>query len=699
MMRSRNLLAAAFGCCLLVSGQDYRKLNYPPLKAITIPEPVVFTMANGMRVYLLEDHNLPLVSGSALVRTGNLFDPPDKRGLADLTGAVMRSGGTKGKTGDALDEELEGIAASVEASIGESSGSVSFACLKENTDQVMAIFRDVMVEPEFRQERVDLAKTQARSGISRRNDDAGGVASREFSNTLFGRDTPWGWMIEYEHIDRIARADMQAFHRRYFFPKNIILSVYGDFKADEMRQRLERIFSGWKVEQPAVPAFPPVKKAPHPGIFLAERDDVTQTFFEIGHLGGLLSDKDYPALQVAGNILGSGFTSRLVQTVRTKLGYAYAVSAGWGAGYLSPGTFEISGSTKSSTTTATIRVIREEVEKLRREEVTEEELKTAKDSVLNSFVFAFDKPSKTLSRLVAYEYFGYPKDFIFRYQKALEGVTRADVLRVAKEYFRVENFTIVAVGNPKEFGKETLESLQIPVSKIDLTIPEPPKAASPAGDRAKAVAALRRAQEAMGGAAKLEAVKDQVTEVDAKFLMGAAMAPAKQKAFRIFPDTLRQEQQLPFGNITVFSDGKAGWLTGPQGSMPLSPPILQQVKGEMFRNLITLVLSDRMSGRTVAGLEDGSVEISDGADGGGNKAKLSFDPATGLPRKLTYSSMPMQGAPAEVVETYSAWRAVNEVMLPFEYTIDQGGTRFGEAKISSHRLNTGLKTEELSKKP
>src|SRR5262249_13544502 len=156
-----------------------------------------FTLANGIKVFLLEDHDLPLVSGSALVRTGNLFDPPEKRGLADLTGSVMRSGGTKTKSGDALDEELEGMAASVESSIGEASGTVSFNCLKENIDSVMGIFHDVLTVPDFHQDKVDLAKTQARSGISRRNDDAGGIASREFASTIYGRETPWGWTIEY----------------------------------------------------------------------------------------------------------------------------------------------------------------------------------------------------------------------------------------------------------------------------------------------------------------------------------------------------------------------------------------------------------------------------------------------------------------------------------------------------------------------
>ncbi len=690
-------LLIVFACAVAAVAQpspDYRLLKFPPLRQVKPPEPVFFKLPNGMKVFLLEDHELPLVSGSAMVRTGNLFDPSDKRGLADLTGATMRSGGAKGKSGDDLDEELESVAASVESSIGESNGSVGFSCLKENTDQVMAIFRDVLTQPEFRQDKVDLAKTQARSGISRRNDDAAGIASREFSSLLYGRDTPWGWSIEYEHIDRIQREDMVRFHRRYFFPENVIVSIYGDFSAVEMKAKLTSLFGSWDARQQPVPPFPEMKQPKHPGIWLAERDDVTQTFFEIGHLGGLLNEKDYPALQVAANILGSGFSSRLVQTVRTKLGYAYAVSAGWGVGYTSLGAFQISGSTKSASTTDTIRVIRQEVEKMRQAEVSADELKIAKDSVLNSFVFSFDRPSKTLNRMVVYEYFGYPKDFLFQYQKAVERVTAADVLRVAKERLRPDDFTIVAVGNPKEFGKAPLSDLKLPVQKIDLTIPEPKPDSAPA-DSGQGVAMLKKAQDAMGGRARLAAVKDLESIVEAKFQMGATMAPVKQRTMRIYPDALRQEQELPFGKIIVFSDGKGGWMQSPQGMMALPPAVVQQVHQEMFRNIVSLILSDKEAGRTVKMVDVNAVEIVEGNE----KVRLMFDSATSLPAKISYMTTPMAGAAVEVVETYSAWKSVNEVMLPFEYLIDQANKRFAEGKITSYKVNSGLKLETLAKKP
>ena len=451
---------------------SYQQLVYPALKQVKIPEPASFTLKNGMRVFLLEDHELPLINGLALVRTGNLFDPPDKRGLSSVMADVLRAGGTRAKTGDQIDEELENIAASVESSMGETSASISFSGLQETAATVLRVFKAVMTDPEFRQDKIDLTISQTHSGIDRRNDDPQGIAEREIASILYGRDTPYGWSVEHEHLARIQREDLQQFYRRYYFPKNIMLAVYGDFSAAEMKDQLEKLFADWNPEQPAVPAFPPVTAKPAPGVFLAEKSDVTQTFFSMGQLGGTLRDPDYPALEVAVNILGSGFTSRLMSQIRTKMGLAYSIGAGWGAAYDHPGTFRIVGSTKSASTAEAILAARVEVEKMRAAEVTEQELKTAKDSVLNSFVFFFDSPAKTLNRVMMYEYFGYPKDFLFEYQKKVAAVTRADVLRVVRQHIDPANFSIAAVGNPKDFGKPLSEAGK--VEKIDLSIPPMP---------------------------------------------------------------------------------------------------------------------------------------------------------------------------------------------------------------------------------
>jgi zinc protease len=443
-------------------------LKFPALKPIRIPDVTTVTLPNGMKLFLLEDHELPVINGAARIHTGNLFDPAEKIGLATITGMVMRTGGTQAKTGEQLDQELEDMAAGVESQISETTGSVSFNALKKDTDAVLAAFHDVLTNPAFRQERVALAKNQIRSGIARRNDDAHGIAEREFSSTMYGKDNPYGWQIEYATLDRIERNDLVDFYHRYYFPANVLLAVWGDFNTAEMQAKIAKLFAGWTVQQPPVPPFPKVREKAAPGIYLAVKSDVAQTFFSVGHLGGELRDKDYAALSVLSDILGGGFRSRLFQRIRTRMGDAYEISAEWGANYDHPGLFEISGSTKSASTVETLKAVREEVEKIRTAEVSDDELDTAKQTALNSLVFAFDSRSKTLGRLLTYEYFGYPKDFIQQYQMALAAVTKADVLRAAKQHLHPENFAVVAVGNPQEFG-EPLTALGS-VKPIDLTI-------------------------------------------------------------------------------------------------------------------------------------------------------------------------------------------------------------------------------------
>jgi zinc protease len=268
----------------------YKTLTYPPLRPVELPKIDEFTLPNGMKVKLLENHELPLIGGTLMVRTGALAEPAAKAGLAGLTGSVLRSGGTKQRNADELNAKLEGMAASIEASIGEERGTVGFSCLKENVDDVLALFKEVITQPAFAEDKVKLALTQANSGISRRNDSAGSILGREFTNLIYGKDTPYGEREEYATIGAITRADMVAWHDRYYFPANTMLAVQGDFNAAEMRSKLEKIFADWTTQRPAVPANPAVTKRDSKGVYVAEKSDSEQTFFSIGHLAGKLSD-------------------------------------------------------------------------------------------------------------------------------------------------------------------------------------------------------------------------------------------------------------------------------------------------------------------------------------------------------------------------------------------------------------------------
>jgi zinc protease len=679
------------------SAASPRDLKYPPLRPIEAPPVATFTLPNGMKLFLLEDHELPAISGMARVRTGNLFDPAGKVGVATLTGMTMRTGGTREMTGEQLDVKLEDMAGSVESAIDESSGDVSFFSLAENSTEVLRAFRDVLATPVFRIDKVDLAKLQLRSRISRRNEDPNGILLRAFSGILYDDDTPYGWDMEYEHLDHISRADVQAFHKRYFFPKNTMLAVWGDFETAKMKDQLEQLFAGWTVEQPPVPEFPKVAARPAPGIYLAKTTDMAQTLFAIGQLGGKIGDRDYPALTIMAGILGGGYFSRLFQQVVARTGNAYGISAQWAAGFDHPGLFKISGSAKPVSIVATIQAIRQEVERIRTAEVSEDELRAAKDGALNRLAFTSDTRQKILNRMLTYEYFGYPAEFLQQQQKALGDVTRADVLRVAKEYLKPADFATLVVGNPEDFIPP-LETLGGPVREIDLTIPEPkPHAASTdtAGlEQGKQI--LARLQSAVGGADKLAAVKDYTVVREMRLSAASGGETVTQTERWMAPGNLREDVDRPTGKTAMYSDGRSGWIARGRQSSGLSGPTLKVVQGDLFRSYFALLLSDRAAGRTVSALDPDTLEIT-GADG--LVVQVAVSPETGLPQQFSYMVPAASGPPVMIQDLFTEFGEVAGVRVPYRISTRQNGNPFSESSIKDFKVNSGLALSDLERRP
>jgi zinc protease len=457
--------------CSQQSGKDYQTLKYPKLGDIEIPDIERVTLANGMQLMLLEDHELPLISASAMIRTGSAYEPADKIGLADITGTVMRTGGTTSKTGDQIDEELEQIAASVRTGIDVDAGYASMSVLKEDVDTALAILADVLMNPAFPEDKIELAKIQQRSSINRRNDEMTQIASREYRKLIYGPDSVYARHTEYATIDNITRDDLVAFHKKYYHPNNMIMAVWGDFETKEMVKRIEEAFKGWEKADVKLEPMPEVTYDFRPSVNVVSKEDVHQSCIYMGHVGGLMSDPDYYPLILMNQILGSGFTSRLFKNVRSREGLAYSVSGSYGSGYDRPGVFAVRCQTKSESTVHAIRAMTEEVKKMTEEEVTDEEMNLAKERFLNTFVFNFASKGQIIQRLLTYEYFGYPADFLQKTKANVEKVTKADVLRVAREHLRPDKMQTLAVGRPEDFDQPL--SVLGPVQEIDVTIPSP----------------------------------------------------------------------------------------------------------------------------------------------------------------------------------------------------------------------------------
>lgn len=455
--------------------KHYTELTFPPLPELKVPPYERFQLANGMVVYLMEDHELPFVGGTAIIRTGDRLEPDAQVGLADLTATVMRTGGTATQSGDDLNQFLERRAASVETGMGDSSGSAGFSGLTEDLETVFGLFAEVVRNPAFPESKLNLAKTQQRGAIARRNDTPGSIAGREFDKLLYGSTSPYARTVEYTTLDSIARADLVRFHQQYFAPKNTMLGIVGDFNPAKMRSLIEAKFGDWNPPVEAQPAIPSASQATQSGVFLVDQPQLTQSSVQIGHLGGQLNSPDYAALSVMNGVL-NGFGGRLFNQVRSRQGLAYTVYAAWRPNYDYPGTFVAGGQTRSDATVPFIQSVFAEIDKIRTQPITTTELAYAKDTVLNSFIFNFQDPGQTLSRLLRYEYFGYPKDFIFQYRQGVEATTVADVQRVAQTYLKPEKLVTLVVGSSAQI-QPPLSSLSADtkVTAIDVTIPPPKK--------------------------------------------------------------------------------------------------------------------------------------------------------------------------------------------------------------------------------
>jgi zinc protease len=457
------------------------KINTPPLSPFHPQLPKRIELPNGMVIFLQEDHELPLIDGSITIRGGSRLEPAAKVGLVAVFGQVWRTGGTRTRSGDQLDDYLEARAAKVETGGRSDATTVGWSSLKNDFNDVFDVVLELLREPEFRSEKIVLAKQQIATGISRRNDDPAGIARREAVKLAYGADSPFARTVEYATLDAITRQDLLDWHQRFVHPNNMILGVTGDFDGATMEAKLREAFGS----MPKGPAADKKLNTPihpaKPGLYSVSKEDVNQTNIRMVDLGIRRDNPDYFAVEVMNEILGGGFSSRLIQSIRTKLGLAYSVGGGVGSAYDHPGLAAFGMGTKSETTVKSITALDSEIDKMTTQPVTAAELKRAKDAILNSFVFEFDSKDKVLSERMTYEFYGYPADFLEQYRAGVEKVIEADVERVAKKYLHRDKMRVLVVGNQAEFDKP-LSSLG-PVTPIDITIPGAPSGATSASAR------------------------------------------------------------------------------------------------------------------------------------------------------------------------------------------------------------------------
>lgn len=443
-------------------------LRYPPLAAFEIPRPERVVLDNGLVVLLLEDHELPLVEATALVRSGSRLDPPAKAGLSELASTVLRTGGTERLPSDQLDDWLEGRAASIEARATKDSARITLSALAQDFPDVLRVFADVLRRPAFDNARLEVERNQAVAGVARQNDSPNQILFREFQKIVYGPDSPYALTETLASLRALRRDDLVQWHRQSFHPDRIVLGLAGDFRSADAVRLVREAFGDWPRGPQATAAEAPYRTGPTPGVFWVEKPDVAQSSLLIGHLGIRKDHPDFYAVEVLNHVLSGSFAARLVNEVRTRKGLAYSVDGRVASDWDHPSLAYLFASTKTATTGAGIQALLDEASGLRTRPPSAEEVSKAKQGILSSFIFNVDSKREVLSQQLALEFFGYPLDWLSRYRAGIEAVTVEQVREAAVRHLRPEDFTIFVVGPAEgrdrpltDFGK---------VTPVDVTI-------------------------------------------------------------------------------------------------------------------------------------------------------------------------------------------------------------------------------------
>ncbi len=680
---------------------SYKQIPIAPLPAFKPQQPKRIELSNGMVIFLQEDHELPLIDGTARIRGGSRNEPAEKVGLVDIFSEVWRTGGTKSQTGDQLDDFLEVRAAKVETGGSSDSTTISWSCLKGDLDEVFKVFTDVLQNPEFRADKIDLAQKEEADGISRRNDQVGEIAQRESVKLAYGADNPYARVPEYSTVAAVTRQDLLDWHGKYVHPNNIILGVSGDFDSAAMEARLRAAFESWP-KGPALPKdeiqYTPAK----PGYYFVPKDDVNQSSIHLVALGTTRDNPDYYAISVFNEAFGGGFSSRLFNDIRTKRGLAYSVGGGIGTNFGHPGILQIAMGTKSQSTIEAIQAAREDVENLAKQPINEEEIQHAKDGILNAFIFRLDSPDKILGERMTYEYYGYPPDWLDKYQTEIKKVTAADVNRVATKYLHKDQFAVLVVGNTKEFDKP-LSSLG-DAKEIDITIPPPPAAATDAGKQAESnpegKALVAKVAAAMGGLPKLKSIKTlhvTIAESDA----GAPPSPVDVTL--AFPDRMHVEVQTPQGALTIVATPDDAFMSmAGMGTRSMPPAQKTEMLSQLHHDLVYIAqhADDPAFTFTAAGTEKiGDVDAAIVDIGGAIPwVRWYVDPKSGHILREKYKANGQSGA-FEGESDLKDWRTEDGLTMPRQHENKQNGQQTSTAEFKKIEINPTLDPKLFAKPP
>lgn len=459
MLAGAAVLGAAPGAALAQMGIPHRPedINFAALEF----EPPVASdyrheTKGGIPVYMMPSSEFPLINITFSFKGGEYLEPKGKVGLARMTGAMLRRGGTSSMSASEFDEEVDFLAAQINGFVGGTRAGASLNSLSSNFDETFALFIDMLRNPGFQADKVELYRAESLERMKQRNDDAGPILNREWDAMLYGRDSWMARVPTASSMESITTSDMREFHERVFNPGNLIIGVTGDFEPSAMLARIDKALAGWQAG-PRNPDAPDSHNQFAGGVYRVEKD-IPQGKVAIGHRTVQRDHPDFFPLRIMNDVLGgSGFTSRITKKVRSDEGLAYSAGSRFSMPAEMDGEFQSFYQSKNRTVAFAAKLIFDEIDRIRTEPITAEELETSKSSMIETFPRTFESKGATVNLFIDDEWTNRPEGYWQSYRDNVRSVTTRDVLRVAKEHLHPDNMLFMIVGNWSEIEGGDLE--------------------------------------------------------------------------------------------------------------------------------------------------------------------------------------------------------------------------------------------------